>query len=109
MLEKLTTAMSISSAAHIQSGYVNQVSSYVAIRLFQMNQVLMMPATVTRIPADSNTQTPIRCLNGMRRRRIAGMGSTVQSRSATHVTIPHDKVVIPSSRHVPSMTSGNCQ
>ena len=106
---RLTTAMSISSAAHIHKGYVNQVSSYVSIKLFQINQVLITPATVTMMPADSKTQTPMRCLNGMRRRSTTGIGRIVQRRSATQLIIPHHSVVAPSSKHCPSMTSGNCQ
>ena len=96
--------MSISSAAQIHRGYVNQVSSYVSIKLFQMKYVLITPATVTTMPADSNTQTPIRCLNGMRKRRTTGIGSMVQRKSATQLTIPHVKVITPSSKHLPSRT-----
>jgi len=101
--------MSISIAAQIHKGYVYHVSSYVSIKLFQMKKVLIVPAMVTMIPAERSTQTPMRCLRGMLRRMIAGMGKRVHCKSAMQLMMPHVSVMMPSSKHCPSMTLGNCQ
>jgi len=74
-----------------------------------MKTVLRTPAMVTTIPADKRTHTPMRSRRGMCRRMMIGIGRMVHSRSARQLITPAAMVMTPSSRQVPSTTSGNVQ
>jgi hypothetical protein len=66
-----------------------------------------MPAVVTIIPKLSRIQTPSLCFNGILRRIIIGIGSTVTSKSTTQLTIPAASVLDPSLMQTPRL--GNSQ
>ena len=74
-----------------------------------MKTVLRTPAMVTTIPADRRTHTPMRSLSGMCRRMMIGTGRMVHSKSAMQLMTPAAIVITPSSKQLPSTTSGKVQ
>jgi len=74
-----------------------------------MKTVLRTPAMVTTIPADRRTHTPMRSLSGMCRRMMIGTGRMVHNRSAMQLMTPAAIVMTPSSKQLPSTTSGKVQ
>ena len=68
-----------------------------------------MPAMVTMKPRESNMITPMRCLNGMLRRIMRGIGNVVTSKSEMQFNTPAASVAVPSGKHLASGIGGNTQ